>query len=338
VFCFHYLGAVFGIDQLPFSGNWLDFHRPPRPEFLPFWPMSLGWVGVPLFFVISGFCIHLSYLRQDRFSALRFYGKRLARLSPPYVLVFLSSWALAFQRHEPRVWLQLVAHLFFLQNLFDNDIVFGINGALWSLATEMQFYLLFPLLLLFVPPKRRFGWIVVLTASFVFMVASRLATPALQNQFPQFSAAIATSPFILIFDWLLGVNLAECWWRADEFWLSRGYCLFAAAGFFVVTTLWRPASVFSFPAASLCFAGIAGRLDFNRQSQNIAAKTLRYVGVGSYSFYLVHQPVSAWLLEHFPIQGTIPRMTVGLLLIAAATFGVSQVVFYLVEKPFWRSR
>jgi peptidoglycan/LPS O-acetylase OafA/YrhL len=114
--------------------------------------------------------------------------------------------------------------------------------------------------------------------------------------------------------------------------------LLASAGLFVLTILWRPVSVFSFPAASLCFAGIAGRLDFTRQSGNVAGKILRYVGIGSYSFYLVHQPMSAWFLEHSGIQGPVPRMTFGLILIATATFGVSQVLFYLVEKPFWRER
>jgi peptidoglycan/LPS O-acetylase OafA/YrhL len=330
VFCFHYLGAVFGTDQLAFAGDWLDFRHPPRPEFLYFWPYSLGWVGVPLFFVISGFCIHISYLKQSRFSTGCFYGKRLRRLYPAYLVVFLLGWLAAVQRHEPEIWRQLAAHLIFAQNLFPNEIVFGVNGALWSLATEMQFYLIFPLILIW---RRRIGLTAILAISFGVMISWRLGMLYLQPVIPQFSAAMATSAVPLIFDWLLGVSVAEAWWMGERAWVARSVwhlpAFLVALG---LSVIWRPASMFSFPLASLFFAGVLGRLDLARRLSSRFARGLQYVGIGSYSLYLVHQPVSAWLLSHSPIRSVVWDMTAGFLLVGGLTWGVSQALYYSVEK------
>jgi peptidoglycan/LPS O-acetylase OafA/YrhL len=49
----------------------------------------LGWVGVPIFFTVSGFCIHLSYQRSRENGFKRFFTRRFFRIYPPYLLAVL---------------------------------------------------------------------------------------------------------------------------------------------------------------------------------------------------------------------------------------------------------
>lgn len=59
VFLFHALGMAFGFDQLPWKGFYRDFDT--WRTFLPLYPLTYGSAGVSVFFVVSGFCIHLSF-------------------------------------------------------------------------------------------------------------------------------------------------------------------------------------------------------------------------------------------------------------------------------------
>ena len=64
VFGFHLLGSIFGgTETLPFVSGVRDYEAAPHPSFLVLYASTFGWMGVILFFVISGFCVHWSYLR-----------------------------------------------------------------------------------------------------------------------------------------------------------------------------------------------------------------------------------------------------------------------------------
>ena len=76
VFGYHSLGAAFGHDQLPW-GHWFrDFKV--APSFLPLIPVTFGWAGVAIFFVVSGFCIHLSFSRSPQWRL--FFWRRFFRV------------------------------------------------------------------------------------------------------------------------------------------------------------------------------------------------------------------------------------------------------------------
>jgi Predicted acyltransferases len=113
-----------------------------------------GWVGVDLFFVLSGFLVSgllFTELRtHGRISPLRFYARRAWKIYPPF-LVMISVTAtgivargFVFQRA------QLVAELVFLQNYVE-----GLWNHTWSLAVEEHFYLLLPLVCLLLQSARR---------------------------------------------------------------------------------------------------------------------------------------------------------------------------------------
>jgi len=133
--------------------------------------LEIGARGVPLFFVISGFCIHLSWARATardgsaRLGFVAFWKRRFRRLYPPYFVMLclsMSFLAVAMLLHrevpallaypQPRArWMawDFAAHVFMLHGLhpvFDKG---GGNAVFWTLAREEYFYLLyFPLLAL----------------------------------------------------------------------------------------------------------------------------------------------------------------------------------------------
>ncbi len=118
-------------------------------------PMVLlrgGWVGVDVFFVISGLVVTLSALRlrehrPDRFR-LRFLATRLVRIAPLYLVTAMIFLLLADAAplHGNAALRQIASHLSFTYNLWP-DTSASINPPSWSLANEMQLYLVLILLL-----------------------------------------------------------------------------------------------------------------------------------------------------------------------------------------------
>jgi len=123
---------------------------------LPEWVrkgLMLGHNGVPIFFVLSGFVIAHSIGRSevDGSYFCRFVLRRMLRLDPPYwasmgvsvALAVLSSWAVTGKQTDPFSWMQMAAHLFYLQDIIG---VKPLNPTYWTLCLEAQFYAGFCLL------------------------------------------------------------------------------------------------------------------------------------------------------------------------------------------------
>lgn len=115
-----------------------------------------GYIWVDIMILISGFCLYLPWARltvgEAGQSPLAFYEKRLARVHPSYLLTIAVMFGVALATNAygaNRAFLlrDLVSHLTYTQ-MFAYDTYYATNlgGALWTLALEMQLYLLFPLL------------------------------------------------------------------------------------------------------------------------------------------------------------------------------------------------
>ena len=114
---------------------------------------SSGYMWVDGLLLLSGFLLYLPYAQAGEKlpRALPFYKRRLIRIVPSYLLCAIPMFVLALlQGKYPSLKMaaaDLAAHLTFTFNLFPSTYFYTpINGALWTLAVEMQFYLLFPLL------------------------------------------------------------------------------------------------------------------------------------------------------------------------------------------------
>lgn len=125
---------------------------------------SFGYIGVFLFFVISGFCIHLQWAKARaagnepdiRFGS--FWKRRIRRLYPPYAIalalyVLLTAWTVGIN-FTHFFFYDIGMHLLMLHNL-DPQTCYTINGVFWTLAIEEQLYLAYFLLLFL---RARWGW------------------------------------------------------------------------------------------------------------------------------------------------------------------------------------
>ncbi|MEO8249856.1 MAG: acyltransferase [Burkholderiales bacterium] len=125
-------------------GQWSAF-----PVEGPLKVFRIGWIGVDLFFVISGFVIGLSAMQSAATDPLNwrrpFAERRLRRIVPLYLLTCLACLFLvdptALLRGFSNAAVEITTHLLFIHNLFPRTY-YSINGPAWSIALEMQFYLL----------------------------------------------------------------------------------------------------------------------------------------------------------------------------------------------------
>ena len=121
-----------------------------------------GFIGVDVFFVISGFLISQIILREARagsFSFLNFYARRFRRILPALILVLISVWAMGWIYLLPAEFTSLGKHILAGATFVSNFRLYGEAGYfdlaaeykpllhLWSLGVEEQFYLLYPLFL-----------------------------------------------------------------------------------------------------------------------------------------------------------------------------------------------
>ena len=120
---------------------------------------SIGASGVMLFFVISGFCIHLRRARATEptsFQWRAFWRRRFFRLYPAYLaalILYAGSLTLRGEWKANPTY-ELALHLGLVQNL-DPRVAFSLTGVFWSLAVEEQLYALYPVLLRL---RENWGW------------------------------------------------------------------------------------------------------------------------------------------------------------------------------------
>lgn len=128
--------------------SWLPAPLP----FLQFLPET-GFLGVDIFFFISGFVISYPFVQaalegRQRPSWAHFAYRRAIKIVPSYVLSIVLMYVVGYtvtQGGSGHTWLDVTAHLLFIHNWFASTYG-SINGVLWTLAVEVQFYVLFPLI------------------------------------------------------------------------------------------------------------------------------------------------------------------------------------------------
>jgi len=201
-------------------------------------PMDFGALGVPLFLVISGFCIHLAVARRAQSGArvsvdwAAFWKRRFYRLYPPYLAAIVFSLALYVLLASvgglrpgsqlKSVWTDLAAHLVLVHNLLPSFSDGLFNPPFWTLALEEQLYALFALVLLL---RRRVSIITVLWVSLAMAVVWRWGGVWVQfllvlDGVPRSAQTISIGslpavgawgnwPFAWWFLWLLGAVAAE---------------------------------------------------------------------------------------------------------------------------------
>jgi len=347
VFFHHALYDAYRVIGLPWNG-W--FPGPAQdPSYYLFHPFSWGLGGVALFFVISGFCIHTSYATSTDKSWSGFFHRRFFRIYPPYVaalcLFLIARPLLTPAYNTPRQLDDVAIHLSLLQNL-SSVTFFGYNPSFWSIATEAQLYLLYPLLFLV---AHRFGWATSMTIAAVGEIAIRLGwtvwrLAAVGESWPAaLPLGLAPTPLAYWFSWSIGAHMAECWLQRRATAFSRlPLTPFVVAT--LATTLFRPLAEFNFLGYALISAVVIDRFLTGRwraPSVGIPAQLWRHLGllgVVSYSFYLLHQPIgwtgvnrlSMWLAP----EGAHPMLRMAFTVaLYPAILALSYAAYRWVELP-----
>lgn len=291
VFVFHSLGTSFGHDQLPW-GPWFRKFTV-TPAFLCLLPATFGWIGVAIFFVVSGFCVHLSFLRRPDW--LHFFWRRFFRIYPPYLgalLIFALGFPMSRLRfvssYDVR---QLISHIGLFHN-YDERSLFGINPSFWSIAVEVQLYALYPFLVFL---AGRFGWRrsligiagIEITLRLIFGLAIAFGIEGLP-------AWLGNSPFLYWFSWSSGALIAERHFRSIPFVMPSG-CIFLIGASAVASNFFKPTANLVFLLFALLTAGLLTRL-LQASAGGIPLPRMvgayfERVGLASFSIYLLHQPL-----------------------------------------------
>lgn len=208
--------------------------------------MANGWLGVDLFFVLSGYLLSTQILRSlanQRYSASNFVARRALRTLPAYLTVLIALWmgvlASTLTTKGAGDPTALLAHLLFLNDYFGPPILV----TFWSLATEEKFYLLMALLVpaLFLCSKQTACALLAAMIGAVMLARTGafLADPPhiYTDYFWQFRA-----PFHFAVDGLLiGVLGGFAWhygWRLVKLPRYGLLFIFACAALFLTTTEW----------------------------------------------------------------------------------------------------
>ena len=338
VFLFHSLGAAYGTNQLPW-GPW--FRRWDAPaSFFALLPATFGWAGVAVFFVVSGFCIHLSHLRSSAGDWHGFYVRRFFRIYPPYFLaviffgiIFPGTRLPVLSGHGRG---QMGSHLLLCNNL-SAEADLGINPSFWSVAVEAQLYLIYPLLLALV---HRVGWrralFVLGTLEMLMRGYAGIAATWTGHPAPRWFDG---SPFFYWGSWAAGAAIADAFagkrplpfasWPAGVF-------LVLAVGTFFVRAL-APVSFSCFAAST---AILIARLLARPEAVALrgpAMAHLRALGVCSYSLYLFHQPLLSELARVVHGLGTFGQQPFVRFLVCLGSypvfFALSSLYYRRIELP-----
>lgn len=322
-------------------------------------PANYGWMGVDLFFVLSGYLIGSQllrpYTRGSRPSIGGFYMRRTFRVLPAYLTVLLFYFAIPGFREAPGLspaW----QFLTFTENFridYMNDQAFS---HVWSLCVEEHFYLVLPLLILLLMRRPSFGKAIsVILGILCFGIAIRTYIYIHQVQiFPRdddlFGLAYVEKiyfPTHTRLDGLLvGVTLATIktfrpgWWQRA---MSHGYMLLVGGIALCAWAMWLFADRLSFSAAIVGFPLLAMGLGLLIASSIAPSSPLSKVrGFGliaalAYSGYLTHKEVMHFVYHHLPtLIGA--RGWVALSVYYAFSFAAAFVLYMAVERPFLRLR
>jgi peptidoglycan/LPS O-acetylase OafA/YrhL len=267
-------------------------------------PFSLGGLAVALFFVLSGYCIHrknaltLSQNPNTKLELKQFIARRLWRIYPVYfislcITAIIDAYLITYHPTyvhpgQDNSFFAFIMSLLSLQGLAAAP--FGSNGVFWTLALELHFYAIYPLLYYI---SRKFGATKAISVTLIVSVIYILfdITFGFSNKLPYRNNGV---PIFLPywFTWGFGFYLAEI--EAGRASIPKNFWLLSIVGaILTVPALLSGYQPLSYFTSTLVFGGLiwwsttfSGQLFW----KNIVGIWLARIGTFSYSLYAIHVP------------------------------------------------
>ena len=326
------------------------------------WASSVGWVGVDLFFVLSGYLIgnqlFAGLVASRELSLSRFYARRALRTWPVFWLVLAAYFVFPSAmggKPPPALW----KFLTFTQN-YQLQPGTAFSHA-WSLCIEEQFYLVLPLVVLVavkLGSRRLHAWLLLAALLTVGIGARWLlwseygleASGKIAGYYPNvYYASVGRFD-----EFLPGIAIALLknyhplvWQRL----MARGVALFGAGAVVTVAMVYGVLnhyyiddygypffmSVFGYSCVAGAFSLlVASALSPHSPLQRVKIPGAYALALWSYSIYLTHKPVG-FILKRFLEPYAVPQPVL-LLVISAASIAVGAALYRLVELPFMQLR
>jgi len=315
-----------------------------------------GWIGVDLFFVLSGYLIGGQLLaplaRGQRINLGTFFARRAFRIMPAYFVVLAIYFLLPSWREYPQMSQPLWKFLLSVQNI-------ALHGGTafshaWSLAVEDQFYLVIPLLLLVLYPRPRaaviIGCIIVLGGIALRTILAFHNLIDTGVSFRGFQAWIYYPTWTRLDPLVFGVALAAIekfrpsWWKsltnlAPWVWLPAlaliSYALWLGEG----EHLTIAACVWQFPLvavgmAALLICAVSPRLPLRR----VAIPGAAFIASIAYSAYLIQKFVIHAVGEFCATHNLNSMSAPALIGVEFCVYAAATILFFAVERPFLQLR
>jgi len=308
--------------------------------------LSGGFVGVDVFFVISGYLIGaliLQDVERGAFSLVGFYARRVRRITPAFAVMAASVLVLAYFLLLPSEYVRLawsalsaalsVSNIYFSNHMGYFDAPAGSQVLLhtWSLGVEEQFYLVFPLFVLavtkYAPRWLNAGIVLLWIASFGLSAIGAFTDPQ--------------STFYLAptraWELLLGVVLTNRFWTATLNSTARNLMALlglAMIGFSIMAYTIEtpfPGATALIPCLGTALVIAAGQAGDSFVGRLLSLPPVVFVGLISYSLYLWHWPVIFFQRADAEVLTNTSRLLIVLYSLVLATLS-----WQFVEKPFRR--
>jgi len=325
--------------------------------------MPGGFIGVDVFFVLSGFLITGLLQRElyetGRISLVTFYTRRIKRLFPALVWMIAASSAIAVCfLSEAEVRSQLASLPFavsWISNIYFNFVTFDYFDELatrdmflhtWSLGVEEQFYLIWPAILLFlswlgnkqkIPFKFMFAGLSIIFASSLYLSVYLTANQPhagfyqMPSRIWQFSLGamvfLVSQPRFVSKDWFIKKSII-----GDALFVI-GLGLIIGSAIFMHPALSYPGFWALIPSVGTAMVIMAGHVFINTSRQPLSHPLWVWLGDRSYSLYLWHWPI---FIMGFSL-GYQGQFMASLVMVLASLIAAS-LSYQFIELPFWKGR
>jgi peptidoglycan/LPS O-acetylase OafA/YrhL len=300
-----------------------------------------GFIGVDIFFVISGFLITSSIIDDQKFSFSNFYERRVRRILPALFIMCCMSTIFASFLLTPKELKDYGRSLFSSTNMVSNFYFWktqNYHGLLsiykplihtWSLSIEEQFYIFFPLLLIFI---RRYRY----QLSIIFTLALSSLSLQLLVFFLNMEAVAFYFPICRAWELLFGATGAifQKKYSVNKNDIYNSFICVIGISLILLSALFP----FDYPSIIQNIIASIGTIlvilysdDENLIGKLLSNKLLCIIGVYSFSIYLYHQPIFAYFRSHFPY---ISNSNYAGLIVLSIILGA--LSFNLIEIPFKR--